>query len=907
MHKTLIMYAVPTLAINVGAASLVSGISDRSDQPWSISNRIYSEYTSCSHDVYCPAHPVYPFRVSRWKLIHLVEPEVAHHLPDGVKTYEEMGISLVPRRDSYYNFYYRANFPSKYSEARKGLLSPDFDYVGNNQPILVPGIPADPASSRHIPHLGPEDPRAFKNPSGDTMLIYSRADSQGIRAMYLFNTVMMTEVRLDNFGLKTQKNWTPLTYTSPRDLILFYSMQPIELVRCDVYSGTCVFTAKTNQSFFQRGVTLRGGTPFYHYRDNYYYSFARTVQKPLQHGRSVYRLVFMLVDFDKDTLSLTPAFVSSPFDYYTIPQMAVDDHLSPSDDAFKYILPYSAIIKGSDMIVTVNVNDTQNVALTMSGVTTSIDEIIRQYEKVHCETRFTTLGWDGVMTSSLVELATCKEKLKAMWRVATDSFLWDNSHACLYGPTLTVTDKLSSLKGELPYKLFNEATESIFSLEVERLCDEKRSLFSNLLNVTDSEKREICSNPGGFEFFCNKRKDCWTSSQCREVVFSIKAVRMLQLTRPTEVYASVPDNLRNYYEMAASIIPVEGGFKTFWRAYREPLFSSIEQDMLTSYFSTIQSAHKSLLDIPLGTPAGQPLRDGWKNLGPEDSRVFANPSGETMLIYNRRNYKTRNAHSYIYNTVTRREVELTIRDINVEKNWTPIKYLNDKQLLLARYLDPLEIITCDVMIGECVTVSKGHTTLARGEYLRGGSPFYHFKDNYYYSFARYSNGLCGDKSRTYRPVFMVIYVDGLDVKMVYTSPPLSFVDAAIRQVHPDFTSRDFCTFAFVLPYSAIYDVEADVMHVTMNLKDSENILVSLGSVNSAIDEIVTRHKSTGQTCIFACFSDALEEQRNRKITAVRESDDTMNPFRFITEAKKVFHEVGKAATRQTAHLRGTWW
>lgn len=463
------------------------------ERPWWVSNAIYSEYDSCRNEESCIAHPYYPFNVTQ-NLSKLVKLDSRHI---GRRDYEEMGISLVPRIDDNYDFYYRANYPPLESEIRFGRFT---NYFSNKaSTIPVPGIPADP-KPREGKYWGPEDPRVFNDTQGNTLLIYSRRDKDNVRAMYIFNTVTKKEVRLSPLGERTQKNWTPITFTSATELVLYYSMQPVELVKCNIITGSCEIIRRQNQSFFPRGVVLRGGTVFYNYRGDYYYSFARSVDK-LIGGSAKYRPVFMIIKFNKKTLQLDHVFVSSAFDFFGIPEKKVNSSLGRDNDYFRYILPYSVVVKEQDMILTLNVHDTANVILRLRDVMKNIDAIINQYETVDCDKQLASMGWIAVMLTRDAKLFRCQEKLKTIWRVAADDLLWNNSAACLATNatdsflTPVMLSNVQQHKNDSNFELLNRSKKAIrpaLAAEAVRLCNVKRNEYADWVKLDDKAKKQAC-------------------------------------------------------------------------------------------------------------------------------------------------------------------------------------------------------------------------------------------------------------------------------------------------------------------------------------------------------------------------------------------------------------------------------
>ena len=469
------------------------GVTSAVEHPWTFSNQLYSEYDSCENGKHCPAHPYYPFNVSESLSKRVTLP--ALNAPWGAERYEEMGISLAPRKDMSFDFYYRANFPPIRSDVRTGILDQNLQL--SRSIYSVPGIPWDPFF-RDGSYWGPEDPRVFTNPKGRTMLIYSRRDIKDVRAMYIFDTVSRKQVKLHSLGLQTQKNWTPLVYTSEHELILFYSMHPVELVSCHVLSGRCKFILRTKLTFFPHGVVLRGGSSFYHYRGDYYYSFARTVSK-LVIGPSLYRPVLTIVKFNKDTQELDHVLVSSAFDFFGIPQNKIDPSTDRRSDSFRYMLPYSAPLQGLDMLLSLNIRDNANVVLRLTNVKKKIDAIINQYETINCDDQLASIGWQAIMTSDAKDMFTCQEKLRSIWRVAADSLLWNNAATCLSteGVIPAVSENLNKRIAEntYPFDSFRKSNTSVDTLlieEVVRLCAGRRAMYPEWLTYSQDVKESKC-------------------------------------------------------------------------------------------------------------------------------------------------------------------------------------------------------------------------------------------------------------------------------------------------------------------------------------------------------------------------------------------------------------------------------
>ena len=352
--------------------------------------------------------------------------------------------------------------------------------------------------------------------------------------------------------------------------------------------------------------------------------------------------------------------------------------------------------------------------------------------------------------------------------------------------------------------------------------------------------------------------------------YTMKVVRTkrLILPLPDDAWPSeIVGTRKGHYEMAATIVPaLDGdGYELFFRADFDQRFSATVLVNVNSTFDAVGNA-SSLEMNKLTFKKGIEVKVGaihYALLGPEDSRAFKNLQNETMLIYNNRKFQEI-GHRYmcLFNTATRKEVPLSIekkKPVASEKNWTFIKYLNATHIVLARFLDPITLVCCDVNNGACVELNYGPIPrlYPATELLRGGSPFYHYRGEYYYSFARVANSVC---TRTYRPVFTVAkFTESGGLSWVYMSPPTSLLDEPIKLMKGDYGFKDFCEFRYMLPYSAIHRVETDELHVTLNLRDRENVVVSLSNFSVAIDGIIIDYESrSNSSCVYTCTDKLLE-------------------------------------------------
>ena len=422
---------------------------------------IYSAYSHCVNHQLCSDGRYYPFNVSSTTLMRI--PRITD-IPSDATRYEEMSVSLIPRSDNVsYTMYYRANFPSAVSYTMTTVVDDAFQIIGG-RPVLVPGIPLD-STQRSGNYWGTEDARAFINPAGSTMLIYNRRDDENWRRLYLFDTESGIEVRLSDMGEKTNKNWTPLLYKSSNELVLVYTMQPVRLIQCNVHSGDCHFIAIEDTHFFNKEVAdLRGGTPFYHYRDNYYYSFARTrdPSDKICQG-AYYRPVFTIIEFTKEDNKFTPVFISAPFDFFGLPQQAVDPNIEATNCAWRYMLPYSIVNNNETMRLTLNLRDNENVVVTFGNVTDNIEALIEAHKESASKIAF------GIQ-STIERKAVAK------------ALVYDHLVSCVDG-----TEDFADVRGNVTADVLHEAVRLCKSMQILKL----RSRADSDLEIEVTLKRKL--------------------------------------------------------------------------------------------------------------------------------------------------------------------------------------------------------------------------------------------------------------------------------------------------------------------------------------------------------------------------------------------------------------------------------
>lgn len=178
-------------------------------------------------------------------------------------------------------------------------------------------------------YFGPEDPRILlrRNALGydEPLIVFNMKNNRLVkRVMYLYlpfsNHLQYLKKRLESYA-KIEKNWTPFISELNADKINFiYSIDPLEILTCDIETATCDFLQKMEKLDFDYVGPLRGGTqlvrlPFdnlvpEHILDKYrlpknrqiYMGWARAHLNECGCGESMYRpnMIIMVEDFNPE-------------------------------------------------------------------------------------------------------------------------------------------------------------------------------------------------------------------------------------------------------------------------------------------------------------------------------------------------------------------------------------------------------------------------------------------------------------------------------------------------------------------------------------------------------------------------------------------------------------------------------
>ncbi len=98
----------------------------------------------------------------------------------------------------------------------------------------------------------------------------------------------------------------------------------------------------------------------------------------------------------------------------------------------------------------------------------------------------------------------------------------------------------------------------------------------------------------------------------------------------------------------------------------------------------------------------------------------------------------------------------------------------------------------------------------------------------------------------YRPALLIVHFcpEKGQLTTLYLSETDRFdLDEMFRRVQPDYEAqKDYVKFNYVLPYSVVPNYDADLLYITMNLRDEYNVVVCLEGVLTEIGTLIEKYK-----------------------------------------------------------------
>lgn len=263
-------------------------------------------------------------------------------------------------------------------------LATERQWEGMALPAFLPIPVADSAAQ----YAGPEDSRLFRF-GGETLCIFNMLDGDdGRRKMWLFSFASRRLVRLASekyFGRRggrlpqCEKNWTPLV--AGDRLLLLYNYRGLQLMDCSLRGRPCRWL----QGQFNAGPdALRGGSPFRQVRDGsaFYFSIAYTHLPHPSERCDVYRPAIAIVEALSNGAFLL-AHTSGPLTFANLAFDGAGWEADVCGAARVLTVPSIAYFDAAaDLtVVTANLNDRKNLAISLNGVAAYLDAAIAEYRQ----------------------------------------------------------------------------------------------------------------------------------------------------------------------------------------------------------------------------------------------------------------------------------------------------------------------------------------------------------------------------------------------------------------------------------------------------------------------------------------------------------------------------------------------
>lgn len=237
---------------------------------------------------------------------------------------------------------------------------------------------------------GPEDPRLFLDPEGHPCIIFNMLTKSKNRRMHVFSFSTGNTVELYVSGVKlakVEKNWTPITIQD-KSYFIISQTGPV-VVDCDLKTGECIHLMGP---IIKKPSLLRGGSPLMIYPFDDEFLFGVGYAHFSDHA---YRSVVALYHLPRDQNGsyrierLKPIFYSSLIDFGSILEslnisenvriqisMSIADRWGLGRDVDGSPTGFEDSVD-----VSVNVEDSLNIIVRMTGLSKYLDFVISLYKK----------------------------------------------------------------------------------------------------------------------------------------------------------------------------------------------------------------------------------------------------------------------------------------------------------------------------------------------------------------------------------------------------------------------------------------------------------------------------------------------------------------------------------------------
>ena len=295
--------------------------------------------------------------------------------------------------------------------------------------------------------------------------------------------------------------------------------------------------------------------------------------------------------------------------------------------------------------------------------------------------------------------------------------------------------------------------------------------------------------------------------------------------------------------LSPAMVWYKGQLHMAWRIWLQSTVIK-RKDIQTNHFLTnyvlLQTLNEYLQPVGPSRILGIPLDI---RHGPEDLRMFEFEQQLYLTFSALTSFPGANKRIYwqfLFDLEKEQTIVLSIANSKPstgEKNWTPL-VMNDT-LLLIRSLHPFVVLKCSVT-GKCEYAYQRLLDGTRMGKLRGGTPFLHYRDGYYFSIAHTTvrkSKMCNAKltCRVYNAHIVVVHTAPL--RIVYISQHLKLPKSVFRGRPIAFTSRNMIEDDFFFPTSAFQE-NPDTVVLGGHVNDHSCVLFRLRGIQNLMSAII---------------------------------------------------------------------
>ena len=293
----------------------------------------------------------------------------------------------------WFNLNLSKSIPNRYQDSYLVLMEIGENLQIKQGSLKILGIPV---AVNDINFNGPEDPRLIIV-NGSLFIDFNTGQiHQGIdetvRRLFLWSLPdsRLYDIEIENYKMNLiEKNWPPLVGDDGKSLFYIYQMLPFtRILKCQIDNLlSCHFVAGepdfSDESVKTRKMLLRGGSPFVHYKSDYFLSATHSLQW-LARGR-IYASQLTLLNLKTNQI----VFVTSPILFETSIQMKMN-HSNVDGILFPFFYARSIFIERDEnsLILAGGLNDYSSSIIKLKGVTDLLGTLIGM---VFCQLFFSSI------------------------------------------------------------------------------------------------------------------------------------------------------------------------------------------------------------------------------------------------------------------------------------------------------------------------------------------------------------------------------------------------------------------------------------------------------------------------------------------------------------------------------------